>query len=445
MDSATIDLQHQFYDMLMQSQYWSPERMRDYQRSQLGQLLRHAKKNVPFYENRLDAVIKPNGDIDWDRWGEIPIVKRSDMVEHREAMQARELPPGHAFAGDVATSGSSGFAITISVTDMMIRASDAARWRAEQWNDIDWGRRFYARAPNPRAIWPTGANYGAWGPRWNERAQAGQMFVLDLSARPEEQLEFLSRCRPAYAAAGPNTFHTVAIEAMRTGTELEIDAIFTTGERASSDNRIAFRDVFGARTIELYSAREAAHVAYCCARSGHWHINAEVLLVEVVDEVGSALGEGERGRVVVTPFFSTVQPLIRYELGDIAALARGCACGVTLPVLTSLDGRVSQMFSHPDGRRIVRHFPEQYREVLQCGAWQLAQVGARDFEIRYVPNDPAIVGDEAAVRSAFQGWYFTDTNVAFRRVDAIWPGPGGKFSEYVNEYDGDRGASTRST
>jgi phenylacetate-CoA ligase len=41
--SATQDFQHQFFDMLMQSQYWPEEVMVAYQRSQLQQLLRHAK------------------------------------------------------------------------------------------------------------------------------------------------------------------------------------------------------------------------------------------------------------------------------------------------------------------------------------------------------------------------------------------------------------------
>ena len=62
------------YEMLMESQYWPPEQMLEFQRSQLAQLLRHARATVPFYKTRLDPVFKNNGAIDWDRWNEIPIV-----------------------------------------------------------------------------------------------------------------------------------------------------------------------------------------------------------------------------------------------------------------------------------------------------------------------------------------------------------------------------------
>lgn len=97
----------QIYEMFLESQYWPPERMLEYQHSQLTQLLRHAKADVPFYADRLDCVFKKNGDIDWDRWHEIPIVKRSDLVNEKNDMLASELPPGHGPTKEVYSSGSS--------------------------------------------------------------------------------------------------------------------------------------------------------------------------------------------------------------------------------------------------------------------------------------------------------------------------------------------------
>lgn len=90
MDS-TLSLRQRIYDMLMESQYWPPEQMLVYQRSQLAQLLRHAKATVPFYKTRLDAVFNRNGDIDWDRWHEIPIVTRADLRDRREEMLTNSL------------------------------------------------------------------------------------------------------------------------------------------------------------------------------------------------------------------------------------------------------------------------------------------------------------------------------------------------------------------
>ena len=96
-----------------------------YQRSQLGQLLRHAKATVPFYKTRLDVVFKRNGDIDWDRWNEIPIVTRADLRDNYTAMIATTLPPGHGPAKTYRSSGSSGIPVAIETTTIQSRVNEA--------------------------------------------------------------------------------------------------------------------------------------------------------------------------------------------------------------------------------------------------------------------------------------------------------------------------------
>jgi phenylacetate-coenzyme A ligase PaaK-like adenylate-forming protein len=45
-------LGRQSFEMLMDNQFWPAEQLRTYQRSQLIQLLIHAKNNAPFYRTR---------------------------------------------------------------------------------------------------------------------------------------------------------------------------------------------------------------------------------------------------------------------------------------------------------------------------------------------------------------------------------------------------------
>lgn len=66
--------------------------MAEYQRSQLGPLLRHAQAQVPFYQSRLGAVLRADGRIYWDRWEDIPIVSRRDIVDNYAEIQARKVP-----------------------------------------------------------------------------------------------------------------------------------------------------------------------------------------------------------------------------------------------------------------------------------------------------------------------------------------------------------------
>src|SRR3569623_2068660 len=89
------ELSKQFYDMLQESQYWSPEAMLDYQRRQLGLLLGHAKANVPFYRDQLNPVLRADGEVDWDALHRIPIITRRDIADHGSEMIATVLPKGH--------------------------------------------------------------------------------------------------------------------------------------------------------------------------------------------------------------------------------------------------------------------------------------------------------------------------------------------------------------
>lgn len=127
--NRTPSRRQRIYEMLMESQYWPPEQMLAYQRSQLAQLLRHAKATVPFYKTRLDAVFERNGEIDWDRWHEIPIVTRADLRDRREEMLATALPPGHGPTKTFHSSGSSGVPVSVEVTQLATAAKLAAKVR----------------------------------------------------------------------------------------------------------------------------------------------------------------------------------------------------------------------------------------------------------------------------------------------------------------------------
>lgn len=433
--SQPRDLQHEFYDMLMESQYWLPETMLAYQRSQLAQLLRHARANVPFYERRLDAVFTATGDINWDRWHEIPIVTRADMRDRRDDMLAREIPNGHGASSTISSSGSSGLPIQVTSNRLTALAGNAHRWRAHRWHDLDWSKTFTARSSYlSEAAWPHGLSVGRWGPPWLESAAQGNCFRLNQYATAPEALEFITRTGTAYYSTGTKAIHAMALEAERLGIEARIDCFLTHGEPVDAIDRSVMKRVFGARVLEHYSSKEAGQMAYACPAGHGFHISAESVLVEVVDADGRPCAAGRPGRVVITPFVSTAQPLIRYDQGDIARLGPPCSCGRALPVIEAVEGRSTAIFTHPDGRTVSRFLPKEAREAIGGSYLQVAQVGPLLFEVRYVPIDWQAVPDIAAAERTFRETYFEDAEVRFVSMTEIPLTPAGKYVEYVNEW-----------
>ena len=314
--SAAQDFQHQFFDMLMESQYWPEEVMVAYQRSQLEQLLRHARATVPFYENRLDAVFKRDGSIDWDRWREIPILKRADVAANGDAsLLARKPIVGHGPIGRISTSGSTGDPVTVRFTELLALMTNACRWRAHRWAGLDWSKSLLSRlADHPSR--PDGFLLGPWGPPWDESASQGRAYHVNRASGMQGPLDLLVELRPAYFAAGPSIMHALADLTERRGIRVNFESLLGYGEAVGEAERDVARRSFEARIVELYSSKEAGAIAHQCFEGGGLHVNAETMLVEIVGDNGDLTAVGSTGRVVVTPFSSSAQPLIRYDQGD---------------------------------------------------------------------------------------------------------------------------------
>jgi len=436
--STSGDLQHQYFDMLMDSQWWSADQLRSYQRSQLNQLLRHAKANVPFYSERLDGVFKPDGEINWDRWGELPLVTRKDMSVHREAMQARQLPPGHGPTAVLHTSGSTGLPIDITTTALAVVADNGFRWRVHRWHDLDWSKVLVSRlGVAADSEWFGGARaLGPWGPPWDERSALGAAWTMDRDLANTHVAEIYERLEATYLNAGAASSHVLARDAQRHGTQLRIDAILTQGNTVRATDRAICRRVFGARMIETYSSKEGGQLAHECPL-GSLHLNMEGSLLEVINDEGRPCAPGETGRVVITPIFQTGQPLIRYLQGDLATVGADCPCGRHSLVLERVVGRSVSVFSHPSGSaRVVTLLDDAVREHLRSAHLQLAQIGPVTFEARYQPLSPHQASDEIAAAEAIRASLWADSQIVFRRRDTA-PTFTDKIIEFVNEWDGD--------
>jgi phenylacetate-CoA ligase len=380
-------------------------------------------------------VVKANGDIDWDRWGEIPIVKRQDMIDHRDAMQATELPPGHESTTIATTSGTSGAPISVTSTRLAFLALNGNRYRSYRWHSIDWTDTVCALIAEEASVaaWPIGRADGPWGPAWDLDTLDGMMISINRLTPMDRLLEFLERKRPAYVTTGPTRGYALAVTARRLGASLKFSAFLPNGEAVTEQVRSAILDTFGARCIDLYSSKEAGHIAHLCPQGGGLHVNAESVLVELVDDAGTPVEPGRPGRVIITSLFNAAQPLIRYDQGDVASWGSTCTCGRNLPMLERIVGRSTTLFYHPDGR-VTSSFLGLHRHLLKCEAWQIAQTGPTSFDVRYVPIDAREKGDEKALAARLREAYFADAQVNFYRVDAIPTNDFGKPREYVNEW-----------
>jgi phenylacetate-CoA ligase len=430
------EAQHAEFDLLMQSQFWPAERLFWLQRERLDGLLRHARKHVPFYATRLDPVFRPDGSVDWDRWQDLPTVKRSDLVTNRKPMLARAVPAGHEQISDTSSSGSTGTPVFTSHTSLALQLSKAAIYRANVNDGVDFGARMgvWSGEKAGVAMWPDGRRAGPWGPPWDPRSDSGEVFEISHTVAPEQTLEFMSRNEVQYMMMGGTDARAMAYEAIRTNSPLRVDAIFTRGTDPTALGRELVARVFGASTFELYSSKEGHRMAHPCRECGRWHVNDEQVLVEILDDQNRPVSNGELGRVVITPFNSFAQPLIRYEQDDLAV--RGSAgCSRGLSTIERIVGRVRHMFAMPDGSRVVPTLTPAAVSALNTTMFQVAQVAPDLVEVRYVRPLGDRPADISAAETELRTIFHPDVRLSFiERSEFVVPA-GRKHIEFVSELE----------
>ena len=81
-----------------------------------------------------------------------------------------------------------------------------------------------------------------------------------------------------------------------------------------------------------------------CACHKGCHIPVDLIIVELLDQEGNPVPDGEPGEVTITTLGVEGMPLLRFRTGDICIRYEGqCGCGRNSARLSSVIGRRSQM------------------------------------------------------------------------------------------------------
>ena len=421
-----------FLAALDATQYLSTERMAAYQRRPLEVLVRHARSETAFYGERLAPLFRADGTIDWERWRELPILTRTEVQDGFAALQARTLPPAAGRTTEDSSSGSTGTPLRFRTCSLQHLAADCCSERFYRWHGLD-RTRIAARI---RSTGLRSAPYpdGRVIEHWRLGDENSRAIDLSISTPVDLQIEWLERVKPAYLFSYPSNLREIARVAGGRGIALSIDAIFTVGEMISDETRSIIHAYFGSDPRDRYGSSEAGQIAAGCPHSGKHHINAEVVLVEILDDAGKPVAAGTPGRIVVTPFYNLAMPLIRYDTGDHAILsAAPCDCGRTLPTLERILGRSRNMFRFVDGSSIWPVMESwRVQSFVPHRQFQVVQVAPDRIEYRYVPTRPDAPIDPAGLTAFARAMLHPTINVEAIAVEEIRPGANGKYEDYIS-------------
>ena len=372
---------------LEQSQWWTPEQLRNSQQEQLLTLLNHAAQTVPYYQRCLHDIGFSQGQ-GWDDglWSALPVLKRQQVQELREQLHSQKVLNGHGEAFLVQSSGSTGRPVQVLNNGMTRFYWYVSTLRDNHWHRHDFMKKFAAIRPDRGDKKGQRFMCNGWGNPVDWIYQSVPTMVINSRVDVRQQLQWLQEYQPVYLLSLPSNLRELLRLCEQDAIKFpELQQVRSFGETVTEQLRDSVRDVWGVPLTDAYSTQEVGYMALQCPDHEHYHVQSETMYLEVLDDNDQPCAPGEIGRVVVTPLHNFAMPLIRYEVGDYAEVGEPCACGRGLPVLKRIAGRTRNMVRTPEGKCYWPSFPAaELLEVANIHQLQLRQTALDCIEIHLV-------------------------------------------------------------
>ena len=403
------------------SQWWSHERVLDFQWSALKALLAHAFTSVPYLARKYRAAGIGLEDVrGWTDIHRLPPLTRAEVNAHgaelcSTAYTGRLLP--HATGGS--TGAPTRFFRTYESYDWRTAAKDRAYswagWRAGQRALYLWGAPVGTVTKRQR-----------WKTRLHEAAQ--RQLVVNTFSQDDQLWDDVyaraRRFRPTLIVGYVSSLEAFAASLHGTGRALpSLTAAIAAAEPLFETTRRQIEAALGVPVFNTYGSREFMSIAAECECRDGLHIHAENLLVETQEAADSGSSE-----ILITDLHNYGMPFVRYAIGDVGMVTNeSCACGRGLPLLRRLEGRVLDSLRTADGRTVPgEFFPHLLKEVPELAHYRVEQQAIDRLVISAVLTAPLSEPSAALVRREVARVFGPHTSCEVRRVARIAPLPSGK-------------------
>jgi phenylacetate-coenzyme A ligase PaaK-like adenylate-forming protein len=382
------------------------------QQQRLRSLVAAAKEGSPFHAERLKHIDPNRFEL-----GDLPTLSKAEMMQNFDSfvtdrrLRLAELEAfvsdpsrlGQWYLGEFApsrTSGTQGLkAMIVQDRHMMelLFALQMVRGSTLHSDPVAIVKRLFQKAHLAvltigRGFYPS-ASMLAYAPR------ATNAFVRRLWLQHYEPLaeveEQLNRFRPHVLLAYANVLQLLAREELagrlRLGREGALQQIVNMSEPLSKAACRLIHEAFGVTVTNDYGLGECMALTTGCPQGHGMHVNADWVVLEVVDHQSRPVEPGKSGdKVLVTNLYNHLQPFIRYEVEDrVTVSATPCPCGSPLPLILSVEGRTDESVWVQSNGQFRQLHPYVFVDVLdecpQIGFYQIVQVERNQFLLRAAP------------------------------------------------------------
>ncbi len=406
-------------------------KMAEIQWFKLVRLIEFAYKNNAYYRELYDKHgVDPKKISNFNDFAKLPLLLKSEIKEKHERM----ISAGRWKLSHRKTSGSTGTPLKFVKDIEALAYMNAVMHDVYSWHGINIGdrqARIWAIPNEPRRKLSI-----FFRDLLQNRIRLNSFDVSDDTSR--RFYRRLLRFKPAFLYGVPSYILDFGRRLKRLGFDPSacgFKVIIVTGEILYKEQAEEIKEMFRCPLANEYGTTECGIIAFTCTK-GNLHLMNHNLYVEIIDpQTGREVAGGETGEIVLTELHAYSMPFIRYRLGDRAVRKPGkCECGLELPMLAHVEGRLEDMITTPEGKKVAGGmlYYTLVKGIQQFKAYQRAIDRLEILIVRAPDFSDKILSD---LYSQWRRYLGENMKIEVKFVDHIPADRSGKFRYFVPEIE----------
>lgn len=364
---------------LNKTQWMKPEELKELQNKKLRALIKHAYENVPYYNNLFKKLnllpkdIKSKSDLT-----KLPYLTKDIISKNFRELQAVNIDKSQIL--EAHSSGTTGEPLKFYLTRDAYSYGWAQTFRCWGWSGYKLGDPYIKISPESRK-------------NWSEKFQDRMMNCMFISTKDINEkiawnkLQMMKKFRPKIIRSYVSPMYLLAKYAEKFDIKIQPSAVMTTGEKLFSHYRKLIESQFTCDVFDCYGG-ESTPLAFECERHEGYHLCEETSIVEILKD-GLPASSQELGEIAFTNLDNYAMPFIRYKLEDVGRLSDDfCPCGRGLSLMSSIEGRSSDMVITPDKNvLVVNFFTNLFKDIEGISQFQVIQESIDEINIKILKNE----------------------------------------------------------
>jgi len=330
-----------------------------FQLERFKEIVNYAYENVEMYNKKWgETGVHPHDIQTLDDISKLPIITKDDLkYNYPDDILSKQCKPEDCFI--IGTTGSTGSAIKIFVDiekalfDFAVSIPNIMAGLPEI--SVARAIRDYIFRRNITNLFIIVNDPSAYETLHGKIFWPMKHTIIDSLQSPEFHIQEINKRKPKYIFSYPSVIRNLLIVAKEKGIKLhQPSLIMVVGENLDENLRNLVKKTFNIEMLDSYGTTETGYVASECLYHSGMHLFSWKVITELIDENDQGVPEGIPGRIIITDLFNKATPIIRYNgLGDYAVWKKDlCPCGMSLPLIERIEGRIIDAILLPDKRII---------------------------------------------------------------------------------------------